>query len=237
MRLYIPSSFLEKKPLSLTEPQSHYLISVLRKKTGDSIKIFNGTQGEWTADLHQSGKKTMEVIPLSLSRPQPSPSSLTLVVAPIKRQDFVVEKATELGVGDIMPVLTERTVVRQIKPEKWQAWAIEAAEQSERLSIPLIHPLTSLEKILQNWPSSRKLLWCRERSSENPSPLTVLSNLGQDLKTAGILIGPEGGFSEKEQLLLSQCNFILPFSLGGFILRAETAAITALALVQGSLSL
>jgi 16S rRNA (uracil1498-N3)-methyltransferase len=207
----------------------------MRQKAGASIRIFNETEGEWSAQLQSLGKKEWGVLPQTLLRP-PAPSSpLCLWVAPIKRQEILIEKVTELGVGEIFPVLTDHTVVRHVNEEKWASWATEAAEQSERLSVPVIHKAQPLTRLLSNWSLHKPVLWAAERRPTPqeglfPSALPPLA-----FQHPTVLVGPEGGFSEAEKKLLSSLDFIYPWSLGEGILRAETAALVAVAFLAARL--
>jgi 16S rRNA (uracil1498-N3)-methyltransferase len=154
------------------------------------------------------------------------------LTAPIKRQEFLIEKVTELGVGHITPVLTDHTIIRQVNKERWHAWAVEASEQSEQLSVPLIHSPLPLFTLLGEWPADRPLLWCQERHPQACETISLLRGEGVDLSHPALLVGPEGGFSPQEKEFLSTRSFVHPFSLGTSVLRSETAAIVAVAALR-----
>ncbi len=230
-RLYITQSLTGGAAIALDEKQTHYLIHVLRQKTGDTIQVFNGHDGVWLAEITLLHKKNITVTLHRALRIQQSVPDIWLLAAPLRggKTEFVVEKATELGISRFIPVLTEFTVARRINEERLTTIAIEAAEQCERMDIPVIDSLTSFTDMLGNWDKNRMILHCDESGS------------GQNAKTLpsalpatkyAVLIGPEGGFSEKERDLLRHAGFAAGMCMGPRILRADTAAIAALTLTQ-----
>lgn len=233
-RLYIDAPMGGGSNIVLDKSQSNYLLNVLRKRAGDEIVVFNGRDGAWLAKIALAGKKTAELVLEQQTAPQTPASDLWYGFAPLKsaRLDYVVQKATEMGVGTIQPVLTQHTQVTRIKHDRLTANAIEAAEQCEVLSIPTVAPEVTLARLLDSWPQmhgDRKLILADE--GENAaSPIDLLRNL--DGEKLGLLIGPEGGFSDEERDLLRKKPFVVPVSLGPRILRADTAAVAALALIQ-----
>ena len=218
--------------MTLSAPQAHFLLHVVRLKQGDEIALFNGRDGEWSARLVQARKASVEVDVQEQRRAQTRDCDLWLCFAPIKghRVDTIVEKATELGARVIQPVLTKRTVVGRVNMERFRANALEAAEQSERLSIPELRAPVTLEKLLAAWDPNRTLIYCDERG-QSPALTQSLRALPPNTPSA-ILTGPEGGFAPEEQALISAHPKCLAVTLGPRILRADTAAISALTLWQ-----
>lgn len=226
-RLFLDHPLSANALVPATPNQAHYLGTVMRRAAGDAVTLFNGTDGEWTAriDTLAKGKATFRVE--SQTRPQAAEPDLWLVFALLKRDttDLVVEKATELGAAALLPVITERTQAARVNEDRLRAIAIEAAEQSERLTVPVLHPPRKLHEVLAAWPADRPLFVAAERRDAppprpHPGP-------------AGLLVGPEGGFGPLDHALLDRHPAIRPVSLGPRILRAETAAIVGLALLQG----
>jgi 16S rRNA (uracil1498-N3)-methyltransferase len=230
IRLFVSSPLAAGTAIPLDDKQSHYLLHVMRVKAGDAVLVFNGRDGEWRG-LVEATKKAAHIKVEAQTRPQTTEPDLWLLFAPIKRGhgDFTVEKASELGVSRIIPIKTRRTVVGRVPIDRYRAIATEAAEQCERLSTPEIAEDVDLPKILENWDPNRTLILCAEAgdaqnvtkavSSIPPGPLAVM-------------IGPEGGFADEEFALLRSKKFVVPVRLGPRILRADTAAISALALIQ-----
>jgi 16S rRNA (uracil1498-N3)-methyltransferase len=229
-RLYTERSLSANAAFMLEQVQSHYLKNVLRKKPGDFVRLFNGRDGEWLCPVTDIAKTGVNVMVKGKIREQsPKPPETHLLVAPIKkdRMDFIIEKAVELGVTDIHPILTARTEVRKINDERLHAQIIEAAEQCERLDIPTLHPLTDLKAAVQAWKGPN-LYWCRERT-DSPH----VSELNEN--HWAFIIGPEGGFDDAETAFLTGSANVKPLSLGETVLRSETAALLALgyAKIQG----
>lgn len=216
--------------VALSEAQSHQLRSVLRLETGAAIALFNPRDGEWLADLTQLGKRGGEASVSERLRPPGAEPDLWLLFAPIKgpRLDFVVEKATELGAAAILPVLTRRTVVSRVNVERLRAHAVEAAEQCERLSVPMVAEARPLADVMAGWPAGRTLYVAAERREALP----LIQAIRRDRPSAAILIGPEGGFDPGELDRVLELGFAVPVGLGPRILRAETAAAAALAVWQ-----
>jgi 16S rRNA (uracil1498-N3)-methyltransferase len=202
----------------------------MRLKAGDMITVFNGKDGEWQAIIEPAGKKSLTLQIQSQLRQQKYSPDVWLLCTPLKnsRTDGVVEKATELGVSRICPVTTRYTNIDKVNGERLHAIAIEAAEQSERLDIPAIEPLQTLEKMLGNWPAGRTLLYGDESGKgTHPSSITTTT-------AHAVLVGPEGGFAPEEFALLRTLPFARAITLGPRILRADTAAIAMLTLVQAA---
>lgn len=244
-RLHIDGDIKAGAALELEDAQGAKLTRVLRLGVGAGVRLFN-EWGEWGATIIAADKKHVRVqVGAMLSQPRTS-RDITLLFAPLKRDatDLVVEKATELGVRRISPVLTARTIVENVRTERWALIAKAAAEQSERFDIPQIDDATPLMRALDGWDESRPLVWCDE-SGDDPSlpwggqspaspPMLEALRAKPAPRAAALLIGPEGGFTPEEQKLLRLQPFVVGVSLGPRILRAETAVMAGLALLQAA---
>lgn len=231
IRLFIPHDLSPGAVLDLDEGQSRYLAAVMRQAVGDEVAVFNGRDGEWRATLSKVGKKAVTLTALSRTRPQATSPDLDLAIALVKRArlETIVEKAAELGARRVQPVVTERTNADHTRVDRLQAIAVEASEQTGRLDVPQVLEPVKLDRLLSKWDVSRQLLFCDEAGDAAPVLAAV--------KAAGpwaILIGPEGGFSAKERETLRALPYAVPASLGPRILRADTAAISALTLWQAA---
>ncbi len=235
-RLFVECDLMEHKFIELNAAQEHYLYSVLRKKDGSELLLFNGRDGGFLSVIEASGKRKFSVYCKKKIIAQTSSTDLWLLFVPIKRMrmDFMVQKITELGVSKIWPVQSEFGQVKQLKYEKLRSNMIEAVEQTERLDLPEIEEFVDLQTVLGNWPEDRMLIVCDESKSE-PKQARAMTELNSaKVGKAAILIGPEGGFSskEREQLNLHSCTEHI--SLGPRILRSDTAAIAALSIYQSN---
>lgn len=215
----------------MSRDHAHYLFSVMRRKAGDQVAVFNGRDGEWMADIAVAGKRNGVLVCTQQSRPQADPPDLWLLFAPIKkaRTDFIVEKAAEMGVSRIVPVQTQYTNSDRIRIDRLQAHAVEAAEQCGGTYVPEVADLTKLGTLLGDWPADRHLLFCDEATVGQTLPFP------KQPAPWAILIGPEGGFSDPERAMLAAMEQSHIVSLGPRILRADTAAVAALALWQSQL--
>lgn len=234
IRLYVPDFLAAGEAVTLTQQQSHYVSHVMRCHAGDSIALFNGQDGEWQAVIDTIGKKTVTLRAMARLRMQKTSPDVWLAFAPIKNKtDMVVEKAVELGVSALLPVITRRAVVRSVNEEKLAAHAIEAAEQCERLDVPRLAPYADLGALLAVWPKDRLLLYGDESGGGAPIK-TVLHALREEseYRNYAVLVGPEGGFAPEEHALLKAAPCVRAFGMGPRILRADTAAVAALACVQ-----
>lgn len=228
-RLYINCGF-KKGDMHLIEGnQGHYLVNVLRVKEDETLTIFNGFDGEWDARVVKVGKGKTTIAIGQKIEGQTSEPDLWYMYAPVKkaRVDYIIQKATELGVRKIIPVVTKRTNLDRVKHEKLVANAIEAAEQSGRMTVPLIEDLISSEDILREWPADRGLLFCDEKGEA-----LQMKDINPDYDKWAILIGPEGGFSPEERDMIKNHKNAYAVTLGPRILRADTAAVSALTLWQ-----
>ena len=241
-RLYVEDDLAAQAVVAADQPQSHYLRNVLRLDMGGEEILFNGRHGEWLARLQPGGggEATLEVVePL---RPQADPPDLWLVFAILKRArlDFLVETAPELGVAELRPVITRHTVVRRVNGPHLRARCVSAAQQTERMNVPEVRGAEKLKSALENWPPGRRLLFCDE-SGEGPPIAEALTDLRQreDMQRGGgqwaVLTGPEGGFSPTELDALHKLPFAMAVGLGPRVLRADTAALAALACWQAIL--
>lgn len=219
----------------MTEPQAHYLFGVMREGPGSRILVFNGRDGEWLAEVIEAGKRRGLLSCVAQTAEQSTGSDLWLLFAPVKkaRTDFIVEKAVELGVARVVPIATDRTNAERLRRDKALAHVREAAEQCGALHLPEVEEMAPLSKVLAEWDPARRILWADEDQSGPASALGVL--MSEKPGPWAVLIGPEGGFSPAERDRLHALPFVRPVSLGPRILRAETAAVTALALWQAAL--
>ncbi len=236
-RLFVESPLKAGAAVQLTLAQAHYLGTVMRAGAGGRVALFNGRDGEWSAVIESIGKKTGRVRPAARTREQEQENGIWLAFAPVKKaaNRFIAEKATELGAARLIPVLTARTHVRGINPERLRAVVVEAAEQCGRLTVPRIVPPLALADLPGQWPTARRLLFLDE--SGNGAPIAeVLASMKNTMKDKtiqiGVLSGPEGGFSAAELDWLGKLPFSTAAGLGKRILRAETAAVAALACCQ-----
>lgn len=234
-RLFIDAALTESGIVELDADRAHYLRNVLRLERGDAVSVFNGRDGEWRATIEVAGKRHARLMVGTPVRPQESEPDLWLAFAPIKRAriDFIAEKATELGVSALLPVFTRYTAMTRVNVERLQANAMEAAEQTERLSVPQVREPVTLEKLLQTWPGDRRLLIADESGGGEPIGAALGGLSAAERKAPwAILIGPEGGFHRDELDLLRKLDFVTAVGLGPRILRADTAALAALSCWQ-----
>ncbi|MBW9078163.1 16S rRNA (uracil(1498)-N(3))-methyltransferase [Rhizobium pusense] len=232
-RLYIEASLAEGVALEATAEQFNYLANVLRMTDGAEILLFNGRDGEWKAQLAFPSRKKIVLVTLEQTRPQPNPADLHYLFAPLKvgRMDYLVQKAVEMGAGMLQPVMTQHVQGKIHNTEKLRANAIEAAEQCGILSLPEVAEPVKLKDMLDTWPHDRRIIYCDEGDT-GQNPLPILHAVKE--RKIALLVGPEGGFSEEERELLRSLDFVTPIPLGPRILRADTAAVAALAVIQAT---
>jgi 16S rRNA (uracil1498-N3)-methyltransferase len=233
-RLFVEADLAEAATFVCTSQQASYLKNVLRLRPGDNILVFNGRDGEWRAELADAGKRGASLIVRAEVRPQEGGPDIDYLFAPLKRArlDYLVQKATEMGVARLRPVLTRRTTPERVNVERMRANAIEAAEQCGILRIPEVSAPEKLDSVIAGWDAGRPIVFCDEASEER-CPFTTLARLQPG--PLALLVGPEGGFDDGERALLSSKPFVTSISLGPRILRADTAAVAALALVNAVL--
>ena len=244
-RLYVTQDLSADSAFALDDAQSNYLLRVLRLEMGAAVRVFNGRDGEWAAEIDAVQGRRASLVPIEQVRPQPEvpESAPVLLFAPVKKAetDFIVEKATELGAARICPVLTERTQTRTVRLDRFHKTALEAAEQTERLDLPEVEDLRPLASALDALPDGARVIYCDEAGDDDDAPWggktgrarpisDVLASLGEG--PVAILIGPEGGFTPEERGWLRGREDTQPVSLGPRILRAETAAVAALSIWQ-----
>ena len=232
-RLYIANALANVSAVELAPGQVHYLRSVLRLGPGAAVAAFNATDGEWLCRIAEIGKRGARLtVKCRMRSPEPEPD-LWLLFAPIKRGriDWLVEKATELGASALLPVWTTRTQPERLNLERLRAHAIEAAEQSERLSVPELRSPEALGRVLAAWPAERRLIVCDESGAGEPIG-AVAARL--PVGPMALLVGPEGGFDQTELDALGKLSFVSRVGLGPRVLRAETAALAALAVYQAT---
>jgi 16S rRNA (uracil1498-N3)-methyltransferase len=234
VRMFVEAPLSVGASVACTPEQANYLVNVMRLVAGAEILVFNGRDGEWRARLADVGKRRCSLECLALVRPQQNGPDVHYVFAPLKhaRLDYMVQKATELGVAHLQPVLTRRTVAARVNLERMQANAIEAAEQCGVLRVPTVGEPVKLEALLANWDAGRRLIFGDE-AAEVASPLAALAGMASG--PLAVLIGPEGGFDPVERTLLLEKSFATAISLGPRVMRADTAAVAALALVNAAL--
>lgn len=234
-RLFVADALSAGAALPLDKGQSNYLTNVLRLGSGDAVLVFNGRDGEWLGTLQPEGRKSVSLSIAEQTRPQHEPCDLHYLFAPLKhaRLDYMVQKAVELGVSRLQPVTTRHTQAARVNLERMRANAIEAAEQCGILGLAGVAEPVALERYLGQRDARRLLVFCDE-AADVADPLAALKGT---TRSGGIdvLIGPEGGFAEEERALLLKQPEILRLALGPRILRADTAGVAALALVQAAL--
>ena len=215
--------------LKLSESQSHYLKNVVRLKNGDKISLFNSADGEWNAKILNQRNDFTEIKVEKLYRKQKQENNLWLAFSPIKKiaQDLILQKATELGIQKFIPLICERSIVREINIIRAKKIIIEASEQSNRISVPEFSKIQDLKSFIHTFPENGRIIFCDINSSSNN-----LKNILSKKNPTCILIGPEGDFSEKERQLLVDNKKTLSFSLADNILRSETAAIAAITILS-----
>ena len=229
IRLYVEHALTKGQTVSLDKDQAHYLFGVMRLQVGAVLSLFNGTDGEWDAEVVTASKRGGELVCVEQTRPLQMPPDVWLIFAPIKKErtDFIVEKATEMGARRIVPVQTEFTNSGRIRRDRLQAHAIEAAEQCGGTFVPEVSDMEKLPTLLANWPAERKLMFCDEALVGEDAAIPE----GESGPWA-IIIGPEGGFSDAERKKLRSLDYAHSISLGPRILRADTAAVAAMTVWQ-----
>ena len=231
IRLFVDAPLGQGQSVDLSRDQAHYLFGVMRLKPGARVALFNGQAGEWTAEVVDAGKRGGRLVCLGQAAPQVDPPDLWLMFAPIKkaRTDFIVEKAAEMGAARIVPVLTAFTNSERVRVDRLQAHAVEAAEQCGGTFVAEVAEPVALERLLADWPEDRQIMFCDEALAGAAQPLAAKGG-----KWA-ILVGPEGGFSDRERAAIHAMPGAHAVSLGPRILRADTAAVAALTLWQSTL--
>ena len=233
-RLFLRTPLHAGGEVELDREQANYLLNVLRMGEGDRLLVFDGAHGEWLATVAPAGRRACRLVLVEKVREQTPAPDLDWLFAPLKhaRLDYMVQKAVEMGVGRLRPVITRHTQVARINVERMEANVVEAAEQCGVISLPSVAEPVTLDHLLDTWhvrDADRRILFCDEHE-ETTNPLTILSGLERG--PLAVLIGPEGGFAKEERAVLRSKPFVTSIPLGPRILRADTAAVAALAVVQ-----
>jgi 16S rRNA (uracil1498-N3)-methyltransferase len=233
-RLYVEADLGEGGRVPLAREHANYLLNVLRLGNGDPALVFNGRDGEWCARVEVAGKRQASLAIERRTRPQADGPDLHYLFAPLKRArlDYMVQKATEMGVARLQPVQTRYTVAERVNGERMRANVIEAAEQCGILRIPEVAPPERLERVLASWDAERRLVFCDE-GAPIADPIATLCEISPG--PLAVLIGPEGGFAPEEREALIALPFVVRMAMGPRIMRADTAAVAALALVNAVL--
>lgn len=232
-RLFVSQPLSQSEAIDANSDQFNYLANVLRLTDGAEILLFNGRDGEWKTTLSYPTRKKILLTASEQTRPQPETPDLHYLFAPLKtgRMDYLVQKAVEMGAGVLQPVMTQHVQGKITNLDKLRANVIEAAEQCGILAVPQVLEPIKLKDLLESWGASRRIIYCDE-GDEGQNPLPVLSRIEE--KQLALLVGPEGGFSEEERQLLRDHPSVTPIPLGPRILRADTAAVAALAVIQAT---
>ena len=233
-RLFVAPDLRADARVTIDGGQANLLLNVLRLKAGDGVLLFNGRDGEWRAEIEEVKKRAAVLRIVARTRPQEGGPDIDCCFAPLKhaRLDYVVQKAVEMGAARLRPVITRRTQVSRLNLDRMCANAIEAAEQCGVLRVPEVEAEVPFERMIAAWPADRLLVFCDE-GAEIADPLAALrAAAGDGIERAALLIGPEGGFDEKERALALQAPRVVRISLGPRILRADTAAVAGMALIQ-----
>ena len=233
-RLFVQDDIRPGTAVPVDDGQYNYLHNVLRMEDGAELLAFNGRDGEWLMRLRYPSKKRILFEPVELTRPQPEPCDLHYLFAPLKigRLDYLVQKAVEMGAGVLQPVLTQHVQGKIGSIDRLRANAVEASEQCGILAIPDVREPVRLVSLLEGWDASRRIIYCDEGAETN-NPMSALGGIAE--KHLALLIGPEGGFSTEEQTLLRGLPFVTAIPLGPRILRADTAAVAAMAIIQATI--
>ena len=233
-RLFVDAPLSVAAEIAASPDQFNYMANVLRMDEGAEVLVFNGRDGEWKARISYPTRKKIVLAAVEQTRPQPPLPDLHYLFAPLKtgRMDYLIQKAVEMGAGLIRPVMTQHVQGKIHSLDKLTAYAMEAAEQCGILAVPEIAEPQKLNDLLAAWPNDRRIIYCDEGDA-GQNPLPILQGLSD--RHFALLVGPEGGFSDEERQLLRSLDFVTPIPLGPRILRADTAAVAALAVMQAAL--
>lgn len=229
-RLHVEAELIEPCDIQLPREQGHYLANVLRLVAGDVVEVFNAQHGAWLAYVTGTGKKSVTLRTERKTADVAPPPDIDYVFAPLKhvRLDYLVQKATELGARRLRPVITARTIAERVNLDRMKANAIEAAEQCNLVFVPEVQEPVPFSKMLAAWNPERHIIYCDETAAIT-DPALALQSVAPP---AAVFVGPEGGFTPEERAQLKSLPFVTAISLGPRIMRADTVAIAALALVQ-----
>ena len=229
IRLYVNGKLEVHKEIKIQSKQLHYLTNVMRRKRDDILSIFNEVHGEFTGKIINDSKRNLTIKLLQKIKDPEKKVDVWVIFAPVKKSstDFIIQKATELGASCLVPVITERTITRNINLKRMQEIVIEASEQCERITIPEIKPIQKLADVICSWNKNRKIFYGDE-TERNQKEERSFNNQALFNPSGAILMGPEGGFSQNEISFLKSKEFVVPINLGPRILRSETAVISGL---------
>lgn len=235
-RLFVDAPLQAGARIELDRGQANYLLNVLRLRAGESVLVFNGRDGEWRAEISVVGRKSADLVCAERTREQGNTPSLIYAFAPLKhaRLDYMVQKAVEMGAGILQPVLTRRTQSTRVNLERMRSNAIEAAEQCGIITLPEVREEENLESFIKGLDKDILLVFCDEDAPVS-NPVEALAKLGNKAPRLAVIVGPEGGFTDQERALVAAHERCVRVSLGPRILRADTAAVAALAVVQSVL--
>ncbi len=231
-RLFVEAPLGPGAEVPLSPEQVNYLKNVLRLQAGDPVRVFNGRDGEWRARLAAGGRRDLVLLVDTMTRPQPAAGDLVLAFAPLKhaRLDYLVQKAVEMGATRLMPMITRHTQVARVNVDRMRANAIEAAEQCGILGVPAVEEPLPFARVVAGLSPERVVVFCDEEAEGDP----LMALMGAPSGPMAVLIGPEGGFAEEERRAILVRERMVRLSLGPRVLRADTAAVAALALVQAA---
>lgn len=231
-RLFVGAPLGPGAEVPLSPEQVNYLKNVLRLQAGDPVRVFNGRDGEWRARLAAGGRRDLVLLVDTMTRPQPAAGDLVLAFAPLKhaRLDYLVQKAVEMGATRLMPMITRHTQVARVNVDRMRANAIEAAEQCGILGVPAVEEPLPFARVVAGLSPERVVVFCDEEAEGDP----LMALMGAPSGPMAVLIGPEGGFAEEERRAILARERMVRLSLGPRVLRADTAAVAALALVQAA---
>ena len=229
IRLYVDSPLKKEVNFSVQDKQAHYLSNVMRLKIGSKFLVFNGLDGEFEAEIINKINNEIRFKLTGKTRKQSEEPRLNLIFSLVKKDRVfnIIEKCTELGVSNFQPIISERTQNTNFKLERFQLNAVEASEQTNRLTVPRINKVQKLSEVIENWNKSEPIIFCNENGGK-----PIIETLNNTSKPLSILIGPEGGFSRAELKYFVNFDFIKPVSLGPRILRSDTAAIASVTCYQ-----
>lgn len=236
-RLFVDAPLATGASIAGSEDQANYLMNVLRLHPGSEVLLFNGRDGEWRAEITDCGKRRVTLKAREQVRPQTAGPDIDYLFAPLKRSrlDYMVQKAVEMGVARLRPVMTMRTIAERVNLDRMRANVLEAAEQCGILRIPEIKPVQKLARVISEWDASRHLVFCDEEATvTNPVDILRARLSGRTSPRLAVIVGPEGGFDPEERRLLQSAPYTIPISLGPRVLRADTAAVAALAVVNAA---
>lgn len=235
-RLFVDAPLQAGARIALDRGQANYLLNVLRLRAGESVLVFNGQDGEWRTEVAVEGRKAADLVCVDRTREQTAAPDLIYAFAPLKhaRLDYMVQKAVEMGAGVLQPVLTQRTQSSRVNLERMRSNTVEAAEQCGIISLPAVREETDLGVFLETLEKDRLLVFCDEDAPVS-NPVDALAKLGNKRAKLAVVVGPEGGFTDQERALVAAHETCIRVSLGPRILRADTAAVAALAIVQAVL--